>query len=150
MKVELEVEEEQRMIQSRPSLAKFIRDDRDLYEAMEFFLLGSPKRQIMQDGGQASLKKTADEAKISGDKLAARINYESAAKVALYEQDAAGFKDMLELAEGVTSEDDKFGRFHRALLLDVDETMRVAREYYAELEAVPSRVNPVGEVQSTP
>jgi hypothetical protein len=132
-KLEQEVEEEQANPPQRPSLEKLVAKDRDLYQALEFFLLASPKRQLMQEGEPASIKEVADEARLSGNNLSARINYESAAKMALYEQDREALKELLELADGVTNVE-RFRGYHRAILQNLDEAIRIAKEYYSGIE----------------
>jgi hypothetical protein len=131
--LEMKVEEEQEKPLQRPELTRFVPKDNELYEPMEFFLLGSPKRQLLQGGDSETLRKAADEAMAKGSKTFARINYESAAKIALYKQDRVSFEQSLEMAEVVTS-DDQFGRYHRILLQRIDEAMRIAKEYYAAFE----------------
>jgi hypothetical protein len=149
IEVEREVEEEQERPKSPPSLQKLIPNNQGLYEAMEFFLLGSPKRQVLQEGGLESLKKTADQERDSGNKIMARINYESAARIAIYEQNKDEVKEFLELADGVTGDDERFSKFHRTLLSDLDETMRVAQQYYSELEAAPVRAESIPRGDAT-
>jgi hypothetical protein len=128
--LEREEEEEERSEKTAP-LKSLIPDDPSLYEAMEYFLLGSPKRQLEELGDPAALKRVADEAKSSGNDIAARINYESAAKIALYEHNRDSFKSLLELADEVTSQGEEFKEFHRTLLNNADRAMKVADEYYA-------------------
>ncbi len=60
-----------------------------------------PKRQQMQEGESESIRGAADEARMPGDNLSARINYESAPKMAIYEHDREALKELLELATGL-------------------------------------------------
>jgi hypothetical protein len=112
------------------TLQELIPNDRRLFVAMEYFLLASPTRQLSQLGDMDSLKKEGDRAKSAGDKITARINYESAAKVALYEGDREAFESLLKLADNVTSGSDDYAQFHRTLLDHIDEAVRIADEYY--------------------
>jgi hypothetical protein len=130
-KLEREVESEEAGQKAGTPLLTLIPNDRDLFEAMEFFLLASPSRQVQQLGDWPSLKKVAEEAKSSGNTLFARINYESAAKIALYEQNKEEFRSLLTLAEEVTTSGERFGEFHRILLDKTDQALQIAREYYA-------------------
>jgi hypothetical protein len=125
-----------------PQLVELVPNDRSLYEAMEFFLLINPREQISSLGDFATVKRTADEARSAGDDLQARINYETAAKIALYNQNRKLFVSMLTLADGVTPTDQDFAAFHRTLLTKTDEAMRVARDFYAELERESRAVAP--------
>jgi hypothetical protein len=117
-----------------PILRELVPDDPKLYAAMEFFLLASPARQIAQLGDYASLKEKGDQARSSEDRLMARIDYESAAKVALYEQDRQAVEELLTLSEKVTAPGEHFGELHRTLLGEIDKAMRIARDYYARIQ----------------
>jgi hypothetical protein len=129
-KLEREVESEEGIHIAVP-LRELIPDDQALYEAMEHFLLASPRRQVDQLGDRAGLRKSADEAKAAGKTVQARIDYESAAKLALYYHDKEDFIRMLELADEMTTEGDSFGQFHLTLLNNVDRAMEIADKYFA-------------------
>jgi len=116
-----------------PSLESFIKDDPALLEAMEFFLLLRPEDSTLELGEPGSLKVRGDEARAAGDDVTARILYESAAKIALYRQRKDEFRDLLALAGEVTAPGDRFDGFHRTLLRELDEAVRVAGEFYREL-----------------
>lgn len=133
-KVEQEVEQEQSKPIHRPKLEDFVRKGQDLYEAMEFFILASPKRQALQDGSSASLRKQGDEARQAGNNILARINYESAAKLALYEQDRESLKTLLEMADEVTKVE-RFKNYHHVLLRNLDQVMKIAKDYYAAFDS---------------
>jgi hypothetical protein len=126
-------EEEQEERDCTPFLRALIPDDPKLLVAMEYFLLASPTRQLSQLGDRESLKKARDGARAAGDDMTARIDYESAAKIALYEGDRGAFEDLLSLAEKVTSSRDNFAELHRILLNNVDGALGIADEYYEEM-----------------
>jgi hypothetical protein len=129
-KLEREVESEEGANNAVP-LRELIPDDQALYEAMEHFLLASPRRQADQLGDRAGVRKSADEAKAAGKTMQARVDYESAAKLALYYHDKEDFIRMLELADAMTTERESFSQFHRTLLNNVDRAMEIADKYFA-------------------
>jgi hypothetical protein len=126
-------EEEQEERDYTPFLRALIPNDPKLFVSMEYFLLASPTRQLSQLGDRESLKSSGDGARAARDDTTARIDYESAAKIALYEGDRGVFEDLLSLAEKVTPSHYNFAEFHRVLLNNVDEALRIADEYYEEM-----------------
>ena len=66
-----------------------------MYEAIEYFLQGDPKRQIEQLEDVEGLIAKGNEAKSIPDYFKARYNYETAAKIKLYR----GSKDSLRTPE---------------------------------------------------
>jgi hypothetical protein len=152
--VERKVELEQEKPAKRPPLDSLVPRNDELFAAMEFILLGSPERQILQGGDLPALERTAEEAARSGNGTRARIEFESAARVALFEQNKDKLGDMLERADEFSAKGDSFSRMHQILLKNLDKAMGVAREYYSELateqkaaEAAPTdeHVPTVGE-----
>ena len=131
--VERRVELEQEKPVKRPPLESLVPRDDELFAAMEFILLGSPERQILQGGDLPVLEKAAEEAAGSGNRTRARIEYESAARVALFEQKEDELREMLERAEEFSSKDDSFSRMHQILMKNLDKSMDVGREFYFEL-----------------
>ena len=132
--LEMVVEREQEKPPERPPLEKFVPKGSSLYEAIEFVLLGSPRRQMMQNGDSISLEKVADDSAKARDRVGARINYESAARVALYERDRERFRRMVERAEEFTSDGQRFSMLHKTLLENLNDILRIATEYYDEFE----------------
>ena len=124
---------QEELSRSTPELQRYVPEDGALYRAMEFFLLLNPEEQALRLGEPDALKLSADEAKASGNHLLARINYESAAKIALFRQNRTQFTSMVSLADQVTPADQEFAALHRTLLRETDAAMRVARDYYGEL-----------------
>jgi len=117
--------------QIRPSLKDLVPNAPEFYEALEYFLLGDPERQISQLGEPDSLLTKGDTARAAGDNLHARVEYESAAKIAIYEQNKEAAKKFLVLAEEV-SDNEKYSGFHRTLLKDIDQVVRIAKAYYGQ------------------
>src|SRR5579885_1974361 len=98
--------------------------DEEMYYTMERFLLLDPKRQIELLGGIEALHAEGDLAK-------AHISYENAAKVALYMQDNDAAVKFLMLADEV-SEKEEERRIHNKLLKNMEEALRISKEYYSE------------------
>jgi hypothetical protein len=106
----------------------------DMYYAIEFFLLGDPKRQIEQLGDVEGVLKKGDEAKSGSDLVKARYNYETGAKIQMYKQNKEGLRRCLVLAQDVTEESDKHFGFQRTILDNIDEALRISKQYY---ETIP-------------
>ncbi len=135
-----------------PSLEALVANGMALHDAMEYFLLLNPREQVAQLGEPEDLKRTADEARASGDKILARIDYECAAKIALYRQRRDMFLSMLSPAEKVTPPNQRFSTFHRVLMRESDAAFRIAKDFYSELEHLQDKsraeeeyVPPVGD-----
>ncbi len=75
------------------------------------------------------MRKGDDEAS-KGQKLMARAQYETSAKIAIFNLDAEAAKNSLEQASKVTDPQDKHARMQSTILQNLDEVVRVAREYY--------------------
>jgi|GEM_PF-2435339 hypothetical protein len=105
--------------------------DEEMYYTMERFLLLDPKRQIELLGGIEALHAEGDLAKAEGNLTKARISYENAAKVALYMQDNDAAVKFLMLADEV-SEKEEERRIHNKLLKNMEEALRISKEYYSE------------------
>lgn len=133
--VELEVEKEQERPIRRPPLEQLVPKSDELYSAIELMLMASPRRQILQGGDLSSLERTAVEAADLGETLRARINFETAARVALFEQNSYKFREMLEKADRFSKEGESFSNMHRVLLNRIDDAMRISRAFYSELYA---------------
>jgi hypothetical protein len=104
--------------------------DEEMYYAMERFLLLDPKRQIELLGGIEALRAEGDLAKAGGNLTKARISYENAAKVALYMQDKDAALKYL-LAADEVSEKEEQRRTHNKLLKNIEEALRISKEYYS-------------------
>jgi hypothetical protein len=120
-------------VHSNVDLKSLIPNNPKLLEAMEYFLLASPERQLGQLGDLDNVRKTAEQSQQSGNLLMARINYESAAKIALYEENKGAFQDMLSSAQKVTPPEEKYGEYHTTLLNNIDTAMQVAKQYYSRI-----------------
>jgi hypothetical protein len=112
----------------------------DLYEAMENFLLGDPENQIAQLGDINTILQKGDEERSKGQKLMARAQYETSAKVAIYNLDREAAKNSIELASQVTDPQDKHAVMQRTIIMNLDEVIRVARDYYKTKRKVAAEV----------
>ncbi|MHB8566803.1 MAG: hypothetical protein ACYC7D_00610 [Nitrososphaerales archaeon] len=112
--------------------------DRELHDALEHYLLSDPDRQITQLGGVDTLLSAANQAENEGNTSKACTDYEYAAKIEIYQQNKDSAKKCLILAERVT-ETDGDRAIHKTLLDNMDEIMRISKEYYF------SKRNPTAE-----
>jgi hypothetical protein len=135
---EVEEEASNHAWRERP-LSDFVAKNSAMYRALEFFILLDPEEQVTRLGDPEALRSSADRARALGDNLTARIDYESAAKIALYRQQGDLFAEMLSLAQRVTPGDQTFSEYHRTLLRSSDQAMRVASEVYAERDNLDPR-----------
>jgi hypothetical protein len=110
-------------------LRQLVRTD-EMYKAIEYFLLGDPVRQIAQLGDVGGLLKTGDEAKQNNDSTKSRYSYETAAKIELYRGEKESLRKFLILAQEVTSETDKYFKFQQTILDNIDDALRIAKDYY--------------------
>jgi hypothetical protein len=109
----------------------------DVYFAIEYYLLGDPKRQIEQLGDVEGILKQGDEAKQHQDTTKARYSYETAAKIELYRRRKDNLRKLLILAQDVTPSDEKHFQYQRTMLDNIDEALRIAKDYYASVPDDP-------------
>src|SRR5579872_2572255 len=93
----------------------------ELYDAMENFLLGDPENQIAQLGDAESVMRKGDDEQRKGQKLMARAQYETSAKIAIYNLDAETARTTLELASKVTDPMDRHAGMQKTILQNLDE-----------------------------
>ena len=105
-----------------------------LYEAMENFLLGDPENQIAQLGDVDSVLRKGDEENSKGQKLMARAQYETSAKIAIYNLDGEAARKILELASQVTDPKDKHAFMQQTILQNLDEVLRVSKRVLQDQE----------------
>jgi hypothetical protein len=95
---------------------------------MQTFLLGDPERQLPMLGSTDTLLAKGDQEKANGEKLRARMNYETAAKVEIYKQDKEGVEKCLRLAIEVTENEDRKALLN-TMLANLDEVLRISKLY---------------------
>ena len=137
----IEREKETRIIEKTNERLKELVPDDNLYEAVENFLLGDPENQIPQLGVPAEILTNGDEEANKGEDLMARAKFETSAKVAIYQQEPSMVKKSLELAIKVTDPTDKHARMQRTILDNLNQVIRIARDYYKTKEKVTAEVN---------
>jgi len=114
-------------------LKEFIPNDEKLFTALQNFLLADPERQLAMLGTTDSLLAKGDAAKASGDKLVARMNYETAAKIEIYKQNKDTAEKSIRLANEVTEPNDPHKASYEAMLGNIDEVLRVSKLYSASI-----------------
>jgi hypothetical protein len=126
----VEALKEKKIIEKTDERLRELVPDDELYEAMENFLLGDPENQIAQLGDAESVMRNGDEEKSKGQKLMARAQYETSAKIAIYNLDGRTARKSLELATTVTDPMDKHAVMQKTILQNLDEVLQVSKEYY--------------------
>ncbi len=103
--------------------------DREMYDAMSRFLLLKPEEQIPQLGSTEQLLQKSNEAIGKGDLTVARVDLETATRIEMYNGNAEKVKTLLnkalDLHENLAHEKEL-----RILLSNLDQAMRIAKEYY--------------------
>jgi hypothetical protein len=112
------------------TLRDFVQNDEKLYDALQTFLLGDPKRQLPLLGSTDSLLSKANEQRANGENIQARLNYETAAKIELYRQNKEGLEKFLRLADETTGNGERGKVLIETMLAKVDEALRISKEYY--------------------
>lgn len=107
-------------------LKSIVGDNQQMYDAMENFLLGSPKEMRLL-GEVSSLLIKGDAAKAAGDNIGARVDYETAAKIEIYNQNKDGASNCIAQAEEVS--ESKHHEFQETMLANMDEVLRISKAY---------------------
>src|SRR4029077_13525381 len=129
---------ETRIVEKTNERLKQLVQNDDLYEAMENFLLGDPQNQIQQLGAPELIIAKSSAKADQGENLIARAEFETAAKIAIYEQKTDLVRNSLELASKVTNQNDQHARMQKTILEDLNEVMQIADDYYMTKEKVTS------------
>jgi hypothetical protein len=132
----LEREKEARILEKTNERLRDLVPNDEIYEAMENFLLGDPENQIQLLGDPNEILAKADEAKGKGEDLIARAQYETLAKIAIYKQDRRLAQKSLELAGTATNPSDRHANMQKSILANLDQVIRIARDYYKTKEIV--------------
>jgi len=118
------------LVQSNSSRLKdLVVGNQRLYFAMQSFLITSPARQIPQLGGASLLVAKGDAAKAVGKNLEARVDYETAARIEIFEQHKESARNCLQLADGVSENTSQHHEFHETMLANMDEVLRVSKAF---------------------
>lgn len=112
----------------RDYLKELCGGDDELYLSMSYFLLSNPERQLSQLGSLSELMTKANTDSHQSN-MRSRIDFETAAKIAIHGEDVENARKMLTRAHQV-SESMFFRRLHEKLLADIEHTVTLARAYY--------------------
>jgi hypothetical protein len=115
------------------SLKDFIPNDEKMFVALQNFLLADPERQLAMLGTTDALLAKGDAANVKGEKLVARMNYETAAKIEIYKQNKDTAEKAIRLANEVSEMNDPHRASYEAMLGNMDEVMRVSKLYSASI-----------------
>jgi hypothetical protein len=121
----------EQQVQSTPStrLKEFVPNDEKMYIAMQNFLLADPERQVPMLGESDALIAKGEAASAKGDKLVARISYETAAKIEIYKQNKENAEKCIRLANELTESNDLHRASYEAMLGNMDEVLRISKLY---------------------
>jgi hypothetical protein len=111
-------------------LKELVPKDERMYFALENFLLAGGNGQIDRLGEVSDLLARGNSAKAKGNNQSARIDYETAAKIEIYKQNKDGARNCLILAEGVSEKEQLHREFHKTMLADIDEVLRISKAYH--------------------
>ncbi len=103
--------------------------DDEFHEVVRHYLLAEPERQIEQLGRVETLLADAERVGEKGQRTLARVNYELAAKIEIYNQNKEGAEKCLRLAEKVTDKEQDH-RAHKMMLGRIDDVLRISNEYH--------------------
>jgi hypothetical protein len=110
-------------------LKDFIPNDEKMYSALQNFLLADPERQLPLLGETNSLLTKGDAARAKGEKLTARMSYETAAKIAIYKQEKDSAEKYIRLAKEVTEVEDPHQASFETMLGNMNEVLRISKLY---------------------
>src|SRR5579862_3718139 len=97
-------------------LKSLVKSD-DMYDALEYFLLLDPDRQIGQLGDTETLLAKGDKAKQDNQYIFARTSYEAASKIEIYKGNREeGRKCLLKAQEVLEEDDEKRGSLMTTLI----------------------------------
>jgi len=119
----------QEQVPKKITLKDLVPNDEKMYLALQTFLLGDPERQIPMLGSIDALLAKGDQDKANGEKLKARMNYETAAKIEIYKQNKELVEKSLRLAKEVTENEDPRRELLETMLANLDEVLRISKLY---------------------
>ncbi len=120
----------QLLAQSHSSRLKdIVVDNQKMYFAMQNFLITSPERQIHLLDGVSSLVAKGNAAMAVGKNIEARLDFETAARIEIFEQHKESARKCLVLADGVSEDASRHHEFHETMLADMDEVLRISKVF---------------------
>jgi hypothetical protein len=114
-------------------LRDFIPNDENMFVALQNFLLADPERQVAMLGETDILVAKGNAAKGRGDKLVARMSYETAAKIEIYKQNKESAEKCIRLANEVTEDNDPHRIADKTMLGNMEEVLRISKLYSASV-----------------
>lgn len=111
-------------------LKELVAKDEKMYHALQNFLLAGGDGQIARLGKVGDLLAKGDSAKAKGNNRSARVDYETAAKIEIYNQNRESARNCLILAESVSDKGETHHEFHETMLADMDEVLRISKAYH--------------------
>ena len=119
----------QEQVPKKLTLKDLVPNDEKMYLALQTFLLGDPERQLPMLGNTDALLAKGDQDKANGEKLKARMNYETAAKIEIYKQNKELVEKSLRLSKEVTENGDPRRELLETMLANIDEVLRISKLY---------------------
>jgi hypothetical protein len=112
------------------SLRDLCAGDEELYKALEHFLLFNPKMILENLGNVPYWMAKADTAKSKGNNLVAAMDYETAARIACYENDKEATRKALAFAEGINPQSAE-AALDRVLISKLDKVFEISAIHYS-------------------
>jgi hypothetical protein len=126
-------QEPDRNVEFELALETSVRDlcggDKELYDALEHFLLFNPKMILENMGNVPFWLARGDTAKSSGNNLIAAMDYEMAARIACYEEDKETTKNALSSAQSLNPNTEE-AALDRILLSKLDKVFEISKVHY--------------------
>ena len=110
-------------------LKGLVANNQRMYYALQNFLLGAPDRQIPLLGEVSLLLARGDAFRAKGNSMAARVDYETAAKIEIYKQNKESARNCLVRAEEVSEKEQAHYEFQETMLADMDDVLRISKTY---------------------
>lgn len=111
-------------------LKELVANNQKMYFALQTFLLAGGARQMVQLGEIAPLLARGNSSKADGNTRSALVDYETAAKIEIYNQNEEGARNCLILAESVSDKGQPHHEFLETMLADMDEVLRISKAYH--------------------
>jgi hypothetical protein len=114
-------------------LKGLVSNNQKMYFALQTFLLAGGEKQISQLGEVSLLLDRGDAFRAKGNYVAARVVYETAAKIEIYKQNKASARNCLVRAVEVSEKELTHHEFQETMLADMDEVLRISKAYQSAL-----------------
>jgi hypothetical protein len=117
-------------------LKSLVANNQKMYFALQKFLLAGGEKQISQLGDVSLILARGDASKAKGNYMAARVDYETAAKIEIYKQNKDNARNCLVRAEEVSERGQSHHEFQEMMLANMDEVLRISKAYQSALPAL--------------